>query len=215
MMRLPALKPMLAALALSALAGCSALNVFGEATEVLGVYDLRAPKGAPVVQGSPLARDVIVELPTTSGVLETDRILIRPDPLQAQYLPQVRWGDETPIMVQTLILRALENTGGLRYVGRRPLGSSGDFAIVTELVDFHAELTGIGETAQVTVGMTSRIVRERDASIVASRTFRASAAAATTETPVIVEAFDRATDELLIDFADWTMGTLGRRLGPA
>ena len=206
------LRPVAVLCMMSALAGCSALGALGDASTPLSVYDLRAPQGAPVVQGSALARDVIVELPTTSGVLQTDRILIRPDALQAQYLPDVRWGDEVPVMMQTLMLRALENTNGLRYVGRRPLAGSGDYAIVTELVDFQAELTGTGETAVVLIRMTSRLVREADASVVASRTFSANAPALSTETPALVDAFDQATDEILIEFADWTMTTLGRRL---
>ncbi len=200
---------------LPTLAGCGALGALGDASTPLDVYDLRAPQGAPVVQGGPLARDVTVELPTTSGVLQTDRILIRPDALQAQYLPDVRWGDEVPVMAQTLMLRALENTGGLRYVGRRPLAGSGDFAIVTELVDFQAELTGAEGAALVTLRMTSRLVRERDASVVASRTFVATAPAGSTATAALVDAFDRASDQWLVEFADWVMTSLGRRLVPA
>lgn len=194
------------------LAGCSALGALGSATTPLSVFDLRAPVGAPVVQGSALARDVTVELPTTSGVLETDRILIRPDAIQAQYLPDVRWGDEVPVMVQTLMVRALENTNGLRYVGRRPLAGSGDYAIVTELVDFQAELAADRESAVVLISMTSRLVREADASVIASRTFTANALAQSTDTPALVNAFDRASDTILIEFADWTMTTLGRRM---
>lgn len=199
---------------LSMLGGCSALGALSDVSTPLDVYDLRAPSGAPVVQGSTLARDVVVEIPTTSGVLNTDRIMIRPDALQAQYLPGVRWGDEVPVMMQTLMLRALENTNGLRYVGRRPLAGSGDFAIVTELVDFQAELSADGLTSIVSIRMTSRLVRERDASIVASRTFTAQQAASSTETPALIQAFDRAADAVLIDFADWTMTSLGRRLSP-
>lgn len=194
------------------LAGCSALGALDDAATPLNVYDLRAPQGAPVVQGTALARDVTIELPTTSGVLTTDRILIRPDAIQAQYLPDVRWGDEVPVMMQTLMLRALENTNGLRYVGRRPLAGSGDYAIVTELVDFQAELSGTGDTAVVLIRMTSRLVREDDANVVASRTFSANAPAGSTQTADIIDAFNRASDEILIDFADWTMTTLGRRL---
>ena len=200
---------------LSVLGGCSALGALGDVTTPLSVYDLRAPSGAPVIQGGQLAQDVVVEIPTTSGVLNTDRIMIRPDTLQAQYLPDVRWGDEVPVMMQTLMLRSLENTNGLRYVGRRPLAGSGDDAIVTELVDFQAELTPDGTGATVSIRMTSRLVRERDASIVASRTFRSQQAAASTDTSEIVVAFDRASDALLIDFADWTISALGRRLTPA
>lgn len=198
-----------------ALAGCSALGALGDATTPLDVYDLRAPEGAPVALGGPLARDVIVELPTTSGVLDTDRIMIRPDDLQAQYLPDVRWGDEVPVLMQTLMLRALENTGGLRYVGRRPLAGSGDYAIVTELIDFHAEVAEDGDSAVVLIRMTSRIVRESDASVIASRTFSTRALANSTETATVIGAFDQASDQLLIQFADWTLGTLGRRLTPA
>lgn len=212
MMFAPAFRRIALLCLLPVLAGCSTLGALGDATTPLSVYDLRAPEGAPVVQGSALARDVVIELPTTSGVLQTDRILIRPDDIQAQYLPDVRWGDEVPVMMQTLMLRALENTNGLRYVGRRPLAGSGDYAIVTELVDFQAELSVDGLSAVVLIRMTSRLVREQDASVVTSRTFSANATAASTETKDLIVAFDAASDDLLIDFADWTMGTLRRRL---
>jgi cholesterol transport system auxiliary component len=82
-------------------------------------------------------------------------------------------------------------------------------------VDFQAELTPDGTGATVSIRMTSRLVRERDASIVASRTFRSQQAAASTDTSAIIVAFDRASDALLIDFADWTISALGRRLTPA
>lgn len=197
---------------LFALGGCSALGALSDVSTPLSVYDLRAPVGGPVIQGGQMALDVTVELPTTGGVLETDRIMIRPDALQAQYLPDVRWGDEVPVMLQTLMLRTLENTNGLRYVGRRPLAGSGDYAIVTELVDFQAELAPDGLSSVVSIRMTSRLVRERDANIVSSRTFTAQARALSTDTTAMIEAFDAATDDILLDFADWTVTSLGRRL---
>ncbi|MCF2872074.1 ABC-type transport auxiliary lipoprotein family protein [Octadecabacter sp. G9-8] len=200
---------------LSVLGGCSAIGALGDATTPLSVFDLRAPANAPVARGGAAPVDITVELPTTSGVLDTDRIMIRPDALQAQYLPNVRWGDEVPVMMQTLMLRALENTNGARYVGRRPLAGSGDYAIVTELVDFQAEVGADGITTRVSIRMTSRLVRERDASIVSSRTFTAQEDAGSTETPAVIDAFDRASDAVLLDFADWTMSAIGRRLSPA
>lgn len=212
MIRVPNLKFAAVIALLTVLGGCSAIGALSSASTPLSVFDLRAPSNVPVVQGGTLARDVTIELPTTSGVLDTDRIMIRPDALQAQYLPEVRWGDEVPVMLQTLMLRTLENTNGLRYVGRRPLAGSGDYAIVTELVDFQAEVGADGITTGVTIRMTSRLVRESDASIVSSRTFAAREPAVSNETSDVVEAFDRATDAVLLDFADWTMSALGRRL---
>ncbi|MEM9317923.1 MAG: ABC-type transport auxiliary lipoprotein family protein [Pseudomonadota bacterium] len=193
----------LAALFLLALPACSLLG----GGEVLDIYELRAPEGLPTANG-PAPREVVVELPEAAGTLETDRILVRPDALAAQYLPGARWGEETPVMVQTLMLRSLQATEGLTYVGRRPLGSGGDFAIVSDILDFQAETEG--DTARVVITLEVRIVRERDAAIAAGRTFQAEASAASSATDDLIAAFDTASDALFSEFAIWTMARLGR-----
>lgn len=184
------------------LSGCSTISALNDVSVPLEVYELRAPE---TIESSvrQLPSDVVIELPTTSGALATDRIMIRPNTLQAQYLPDVRWGDATPVMVQTLMLRAVEATDAVRYVGRQPLGSNGDFAIVSELVDFQAVLGSDSETASVQLKLIVRVIRESDASIVGSRTFTASAPASSTQNDAIVAAFDVATTTLVTDFAQW------------
>lgn len=190
------------------LAGCSALSAIGDAATPLDAYELRAPASGPVARRA-LARDLVIEVPDTSGALATDRIMIRPHPLQAQYLPDARWTENAPLMLQTLMLRAFENTNALRYVGRRPLGSSGDYALTSELTDFQAELRADGQSVTTHVRLTARIVREADASVIASRTFQTSGEAASTDTLEIVESFNGATDALLLELTRWTLGRLG------
>ncbi|WP_411234705.1 ABC-type transport auxiliary lipoprotein family protein [Marivita sp. S0852] len=189
--------------ALPLLTSCAAISALSSATQPLDVYELRAPGDIVSSDGRAAAQDVIVELPTTSGALATDRIMIRPNTLQAQYLPDVRWSEPTPVMVQTLMLRSIEATGRVRYVGRTPLGTSGDFALVTEVIDFQAELSPDEETTIVRIKFLVRMVRERDARIVASRTFDASAASTSTETAAILEAFSSASDQVFVEFANW------------
>lgn len=198
---------MLAAL----LSGCGAISAIGEATTPLDAYELRAPTEGPVAQGRPLQRDLIIETPNASGALDTDRIMIRPHPLQAQYLPRARWSDNTPVMVQTLMLRSIENTNALRYVGRRPLAGSGDFALISELTDFQAELDTENDTAMIRLRLIARIVRESDASIVAVRTFSSSAVAQSLETLDLVGSFDTAVEPMMRDIAGWVLSTLGVR----
>ncbi|MCR9107755.1 ABC-type transport auxiliary lipoprotein family protein [uncultured Marivita sp.] len=202
------LRSILAATGLLALSGCAAITAVSDAATPLDVYELRAPASIAASGGRVLARDVIVEIPTTSGALATDRIMIRPNALQAQYLPDVRWSEPTPVMVQTLMLRSIEATGAVRYVGRKPLGVSGDFALVTEVIDFQADVVPETDTANVQITFLVRIVRERDASIVASRSFRANAVAATTETDVIIDAFSAASDQVFVEFAQWVRDAL-------
>ena len=186
------------------LAGCGVLG-----GDVLDVYELRAPEGLPTAN-APIQREITVELPEATGTLETDRILMRPDALQAQYLPGARWGEETPVMVQSLMLRSLQATGGLTYVGRRPLGSGGDYAIVSDIIDFHGETNGDAVSVRLTIEV--RIVRELDASIAAGRTFTALSTTESTRTEDLIAAFDSAADALFTDFALWTMARLGRPL---
>lgn len=199
----------LAFCALVAMTGCSAISAIEGATAPRDVYQLR-------IQDQPQARrqlayHLIIELPTTTGTLDTDRIMIRPDPLKAQYLPGVRWSDPAPAMLQTLMLRSIESIGAFSYVGRRPLGSRGDYAILTELIDFQAELAPDAEAATVRIRMSVRLLRESDTRIVASRSFVASAAATSSETPAIVEAFDAAAASLMPEFTDWTLARLDAR----
>jgi cholesterol transport system auxiliary component len=194
---------------LSVLPACGTLSALGDAATPSDVYVLDPPDDLPVRQGRPQARDIIIEEPTADGAIATDRIMIQPRALQAQYLPDVRWSDPAPIMLQTLMLRALDSTNAFQYVGRRPLGPGGDFAIVSEIVDFQAELGPEGETAEVTVRMIVRIVRERGAQVVATRQFAATGTAASLDDLDLVEAFDDATARVVSEFTVWTLGTLG------
>lgn len=192
-----------ALLALGGLSGCAAVSALGSATEVLDVYELQAPDTLP---GGPVrSREVVIEEPTTSGALQTDRIMIRPDPLRAQYLPGVRWGDTTPVMVQTLMLRTLLSSGQLRYVGRRPLGVSADYAVLTEIVDFQAEATPEGPGAVVDLALVSRVVREADTQIMGSRRFAVQVPVASVEAGDVIAGFDLAVQQLFAEHGAWVL----------
>ena len=191
------------------LGGCGAVSALNNAATPLDAYELRAPADLPQASRR-LDRALSVELPTTSGALSTDRILIKPNPVQSLYLPDGRWASELPAMWQTLALRAFEDTGALAYVGRRPLGAVGDFALITEITDFQAELTG--DTATIRLRLTARLVRERDARVMARRIFSADVPVESTATLALVKGFNAASDQVLADMVRWGVQALGLRL---
>ncbi len=196
--------------AVSLLSGCGALSAIGDATTPLDAYELRAPDLPQA--GRSLARSLSIETPTTSGALNVDRILIRPNALQSLYLPGARWSDDAPLMYQTVMLRAFEDTGALAYVGRRPLGTTGDFALISEITDFQAELSEDGNSAVARIRLVARIVREADARVLSRRSFQAIAPVASTDTLEIVQAFKQASDEVLNDLVRWGLQVMGVRL---
>lgn len=188
-----------------ALSGCAALGGLGGGP-ALDSFELRAPAELPQARRS-LARDVVVEVPEAGPALDLDRIMIRPNPLQAQYLPGARWTGNAPVMVQTLMLRSLQDTNAFRFVGRRPLGLGADFVIVSELTDFQAEEGADGVT--IRLRLIARLVREEDAAVLASRSFQATAPVPSLETLEVVGSFNRATDTLMAELALWVMTRLG------
>jgi cholesterol transport system auxiliary component len=211
---LPRRTLILSGLGLFALGGCSAISAIGDATTPLDAYDLRIdPAGGPRAAGGALARDLVVELPEVSGALDTDRILIRPNPLQAQYLPDARWTDPAPRLLQRLLVRAIDDSGALRFVGTRPLGAMGDVALIGRLTDFQAEIGAAG-AVQVRLRLNARLVREADARVLATRVFEATAPAPDTAALPLVEAFNTAAGTLVPEAARWALQTMGARLVP-
>ncbi len=209
MTRLP-LRRALWMAALTLLAGCSALT---KAAVPLDAYTLTPLVFEARAQTS--ARHLVVELPTASGALATDRILILPNPLQAEYLPLARWVDPAPVLVQNLLVASLQGTEAFRRVGRDGAGLTPDFVLLVELAAFQAEAPVPGVSAtQVRVGLTATLVREEDGRLIAARRFDHTAMAPSAATLDLVTAFDVATRVMLTGVVDWTLDQSRQAFGP-
>ncbi|MCC6008228.1 MAG: membrane integrity-associated transporter subunit PqiC, partial [Rhodobacteraceae bacterium] len=189
-------------LALSLVPGCGALSAVSDASERKDAYTL-SPATRAEGEGAfaaPGFRHVVVERPTSAGALATDRILIKPIPVQAQYLPDGRWSEPAPELVQTLLVASFQNLGGFLLVGRTGAGLQPDYTLMTEIQAFQAEPSGVSSvplTIRTEAMMT--VIRESDRRIVASRRFAASAIVASDDTLTVVSGFDSAMQTLLRD----------------
>lgn len=202
-MRLPAL---FLALTAFTLPGCAALSLLqGEPDR--DVYELRAPAINATQCGRGRIAELVVELPKTRGTLDTERIMIRPSALQTQYLPDATWGEPVPAMLQRLLVQVLGAHDSFSHVGRAPLGVAGDYALISEITDFNAELAN--GAAIVRLSVDTRMVREMDASIAARGSFAVSAQAASTRSSDLVEAFDAANQQLIAQIRDWSLRAAG------
>jgi cholesterol transport system auxiliary component len=196
------------ALALALIPGCEALSALSDSSARMDAFTLSplAAASAPTTG----RRHLIVELPASAGALATDRILVKPLPFQAQYLPDGRWTEPAPALLQTLLVASFQNIGGFRLVGRTAAGLMPDYTLMTELLEFQAEPTAAEAaplTIRITVNMT--IIRESDRSIISARRFSATAEVATDETPDLVIGFNRAMQVILRDVVLWTISSVG------
>lgn len=194
-----------------ALSGCGAIGAVSDATTRMDAYTLSplAPVAAPAAPATG-TRHLVVELPTTSGALMSDRILIKPVPYQAQYLADGRWSEPTPALLQTLLVASFQNIGGFRLVGRTGAGLMPDVTLMSELLSFQAEPAASPPSAmtlRVSVNMT--LIGETDRRIIATRRFSVETVVLSDDTPTIIAAFDTATRRLLQDAVLWTIKTAG------
>jgi cholesterol transport system auxiliary component len=171
----------------------------------LDAYTLQPLAVAQAASGS---RHLVVELPTASGALATDRILIKPSPLQAEYLPKGRWVDPVPQMVQTLLVASLQNAGGFRLVGRDGAGLTPDFVTLVEVNDFQAEAPAKGaKAAPVHVAVTLTVLDAAEGRLIGTRRFEATSVATSTGALSVVAAFDAATSQVLAEAVPWVNRT--------
>lgn len=196
-------RPVVLMLGLLTTAGCGALGAVEQAAAPLDAFTL-APITPPDATQSGL--HIIVEPTEATGALATDRILIKPNALQAQYLPAGRWTDPAPDLVRILLVTSLQNSGGFLRVGRDGAGLLPDYTILSDLQDFQAEpATDGSQTWRVRVGITLSIVRESDRTLIGSRHFQGFAPANTDDTIALVNAFQLAMSTALAEQVDWIL----------
>jgi cholesterol transport system auxiliary component len=195
-------------LALPVLTGCGAISSLSAAGEELDAYTLSPAQAA--TSAATGRRHLVIEAPSAPGALATDRILIKPLPYQAQYLPGSRWSEPAPALVQTLLVASFQNLGGFRLVSRTGAGLMPDDTLMTELQAFQAEPLANGNGAvTVKVAMLMTIIRESDRRIIASRRFAATEVVASDDVLVIVAGFDRVLQRLLGEAVIWTAQQAG------
>lgn len=193
------------ALLAALLSGCGTLASLDSASRPLATYEL-TPVSAAGASLSASGRTIFVDMPTASGALSTDRIVVKPSPLAVTFLPDARWVDPAPLHLQQLVTRSLTNSGRLGFVTTRAVGPLADFTLITDIEAFQAEIgpTG-GAPATVQVRLTASLLRDSDGQLVSSRRFERRVGAQTETSPDIIAAFETATTGVLQDLSSWTV----------
>ncbi len=200
-----AVRILAAVAAVAALSGCAAVSSLSNASRPLPAYTLTPLAGTGVGGGS---RHVVVEAPTATSAIATDRILVRPGPLQIAYLPDARWIDPAPVLTQNLLVQSMQASGAFRLVSRTGMGLFPDYTLVSELDAFQLEPAGTAEAPVYVarIAITATLVRESDGAAAGTRRFEGVAPAASDEPLVAAAAFDRAMDQVLREVVQWTAG---------
>lgn len=188
------------------LPGCGAMSLLGGEPN-RDVFELRGPEIGTGQCGGAKVTELVIEVPKARGTLDSERIMIRPSVLETQYLPDAVWGDPVPVMVQRLLVETLGSYDTFGHVGREPLGLSADYAMISEISSFNAELLEQG--ALIRLAVEAQLIREMDATVAGRARFEATSEAPSTKTADLIPAFDAAAQELIAEMSAWTLGRVG------
>lgn len=190
-----------------ALGGCSTLGSLNAAAKPLDTYDLRPVSGSKT--GRKSSQTLLISRPQAPAALAIDRILIKPDPASITYLPNGRWSDEVPAVVQSLLIRSISQTGRLSYVGQTEAGPVPDKVMLTRIDAF--EIVALeGGTFEVHVDINLTIINDRDQRIVASRGFSKAFPVLNEDVKEVVAVFQKVMNDLLPSIANWAVGQIAR-----
>lgn len=185
--------------ALLCAAGC---NVLGDPKPPLQIYDLSAGSDVQLQAGERIAVNVIVDEPDVSRVLDSERILVRLKTNELRYLPQSRWSDRAPRLLQLSLIEAFTRGGRVMGTGAPSSSFRGDYRIEGYLRSFEA--VAADRKMQMHVGFDVQLVAEKGARIVSVRSFDAQAQAASENPSDVARAMDTALAALFADIVPWT-----------
>lgn len=184
------------------LSGCTGLTALGSAAEPRDTYELQ-----PIDAGgrsSRSNRSLLVLAPSSPAAIATDRILIKRDPLSVTYLPDARWADAVPQMLQTVLVQSLASSGRIGFVGAQGAGPIPDTVLLTRIDAFEViRLDDGGFEARISCELT--MLRDRDQRVLGTRRFARSTVLSNDMGPTIASAFQQLLDAILVDVVGWVV----------
>jgi len=151
----------------------------------------------------------VVDIPTASESLDTDRIALVRERTRFDYYANSLWTDRVPLLLQGLLLEAFENDGTISQVARDASTLTPDYMLETELRAFEARYAGSGDQPpSVAVAWSLSLVKMPGRQMTSRSLVRESAQASRNSTDSVVEAFDVAVGKGLERSVSWTIDVM-------
>ena len=187
-----------------ALAGCSILPE----KQTIALYAPQ-PRGEADAAWPRVEWQLLIPRPYADATLDSERILVRPQPGELQVYKGAAWTQAAPDLVHDALLRAFVDSGRLPGVARRGEGVNAQYELLLDLRRFESDYAG-GAMPTVRIELGARLVHNAENRVVASRTMSANVPADGTDIAAVARAFERGLRETTTDAIGWTL-TEGER----
>ncbi|MBX3596392.1 MAG: membrane integrity-associated transporter subunit PqiC [Rhizobiaceae bacterium] len=183
------------ALSLS-VSGCALL---GSKPKPLDTFELSAP--AAESQKPRRGIQILVTEPSALKALDSQNIVVNPQPGSIEYLGGAQWADRLPKVVQARLAETFQKSGRFAGVGKPGEGLAIDYQIVSEIRTFEVRLGG---QSRAHVTLFVRILNDRNGAVRAAKVFETEAPISGADNGAYVRGLNAAFGRAAIEIVDWT-----------
>ena len=183
------------------LAGLEKLTGGGSSKTTAPTYDVVAVKDFPQSEGKPSWQLVVPE-PSALLALNSDKIKVRPaDGAESSDIPDARWSDNIPILLQEKFIQSFENAGYSSAVSRPRDGFEAGYQLVLDIRGFSLVS---GDEPKGELEFEAKILGP-GGKIVAAKAFHTTAPATGTDAAAAAEALNKAFAEAARELVPWAV----------
>jgi cholesterol transport system auxiliary component len=187
------------------LAGCGNLLGPGEPSQI---YVLKPATPAPA-NGAPPSGAVNwalqVLIPSATDALDGQRIALSRGDTMLDYYANAVWPDRLPLLVQTALLSAFQDSGRIASVSREQDALFADYTLAIEVRDFSAHYSDPDGAPRVVVMLVCQMAMAHGRKVVANFTASQSTPASANSVPAVVQAMDAALGAALAQITNWAL----------
>ena len=154
---------------------------------------------------------LVVDLPTASQSLDTDRIALTQGRLRFDYYANSVWTDRLPVLLRSLMVEAFEADGRIAEVDRDVYQLTKFYLLRTEIRRFEAQYADPATNSpEIAVVLALQLSANPEGRLIGNTLISARAHASENKVDAVVIAFDSATDDAMGQSVAWTTRAISR-----
>ena len=144
-----------------------------------------------------------VQTPYSNRMLNSSRIVVRPDNSEISVYKGVRWGDPAPVLLRNRLVNAFRTQAAIASVTNDSTHIMSDLELGSDLNRFQVEYKDGVPT--VYIQLDAFLVNPAGSHIIASQRFSVKQPVNGKEVPDVVHTFGEAADRLAVDVVAWVL----------
>jgi cholesterol transport system auxiliary component len=121
------------------------------------------------------------------------------------YYADSAWSDQTPDLLQSLLVEAFEKSGKIKAVGRNSAGVRADILVTTEIRDFSAHYDVKDGIPTIVVDIVAKLITATHHDVIVTFDTHHEVKASVNSVPAVVAAFNDATGQAVSDIVRWSL----------